>query len=283
MRKTFILSLLLAVISNLAIAQTYINLIDDGSSSICMIPGALTKDGEAVLYLHDEDKATCSILNEDFKVTDVFSLKHSDNLIEDIVIVMGEFGSFDKDYYFAEEYNFLVKDIFAPGYTYMCYADGGKGIDIYNSDNKKVSSIDFPKGYKSYDIDASFLILGKKKYFVISNLDKEGSDDSWATAFYRIDDNGSNVALVSVAPSAKVSPRSPRKGETVSVTIDDEFAGKNCMVQVVSASGQKVLDAKIPAGQTRLDINTSGLSKGVYAVSVSANGISKEATKIIIR
>lgn len=121
-------------------------------------------------------------------------------------------------------------------------------------------------------------------YFIVGGLTKKGSDDDEeCTAIYSIESNSGSVALVSVAPSAKISPRTPRKGENVSVSIDSELVGKDCIVNVVSSSGQTVLETRMPEGESQFDINTSRFSKGVYVVTVSAEGVSKEAAKIIIR
>ncbi|MDE6380351.1 MAG: T9SS type A sorting domain-containing protein [Muribaculaceae bacterium] len=110
-------------------------------------------------------------------------------------------------------------------------------------------------------------------------------DDGEEYTYTRLNSGGNagSVALVSVAPSARVSPRAPRKGENVSVSIDLELVGKDCIVNVVSSSGQTVLETRMPEGESHLNINTSRFSKGVYVVTVSAEAVSKEVAKIIIR
>ena len=293
MRKNILLTLFLAVISNLAGAQDLSNMV---FGEVCMIPGALTKDGTPVLYVLDEDDniGGISILDEDFQVVEKFSIPALNDLMVDINLISGEIGAMQIEYDTPiAGGNMLVKDIFGEGYNYLSYPDDSNRIHIYNSKNKEISHIDFPKGYEHGDSqetfrddeDCAFLTLGKNIYFVIGNLIKMGSEDEDEsyTAFYRIDGLNNDVALISISPSAKVGPRAPRKGEKVTVTVDSELVANDCMVQVVSASGQTVYDAKIPAGQSQLEISTTGFSKGVYVVTVSAAGLSKEAAKIIIR
>ncbi|MDE6697414.1 MAG: T9SS type A sorting domain-containing protein, partial [Muribaculaceae bacterium] len=161
------------------------------------------------------------------------------------------------------------------------------GFGVYNSDNNKIGSIDFPSGYErdwdDYDKQA-FMAIGKRLYFIVGGLTKKGyDDDEECTAIYSIESNPGSVSLVSVAPTAKISPRTPRKGENVCVSIDSELVGKDCLLNVVSSSGQTVLEARIPEGENQFYINTSKFSKGVYVVSVSSEGVSKETAKIIIR
>ncbi|MDE5997912.1 MAG: T9SS type A sorting domain-containing protein [Muribaculaceae bacterium] len=297
MRKFFLISLLLALIPNLAGAQDLSNVVFSPEGNIRMIPGALTKDGNPVLYvLHwdDDDRESISILDDDFQVVKKFSIPASHDVMEAINFISGEIGTMEAESDSPiEGGNLLVKDIFGEGYNYMCYPDDANRIHIYDSNNKEISHIDFPKGYTFRDNnedfrddeDCAFLTLGKNLYFVIGNLFKIGSEDEdeAVTAFYRIDGFNSNVSLVSIAPSAKIGPRAPRKGEKVTVSVDSDLIATDCMIQVVSASGQTVYDAKIPAGQSQLEISTTGLSKGVYVVTVSAEGVSKEAAKIIIR
>lgn len=283
MRKYFLISLLLAMITDLAGAQTLSNFVKNGAP--CMIPGALTKDGNAVLYMWDYDNNIFSILDENFQVVEKFSVPNSDDILDDIHFVFGSLGNIESDHDLIDNSLALLKDVFAPGYNYMCLSHNEMGIDIYNSENKKVSYIEFPKGYEYeyYVTEYGFLIMDKYKYFVIKDLSKGKNDKEQCVAFYRIDNINSSVKLVSVASSAKISPRAPRKGENVTVTVDSEMEAKDCIIQVVSASGKSIMEKKIPSGQSQVEISTDGFPKGVYVVTVYSEDVQKEAAKIIIR
>ncbi len=144
---------------------------------------------------------------------------------------------------------------------------------------RKLQELIFRKGFDGNSWTLNLLKLGGNLYIVADaeNIE-EGKDYS---IVYRLDSNNS-VSLVTMAPTSKVSPRNPRRGENVTVSLDSTVS-EGAMVQVVSASGQTMLNTKIAAGQTQLDINTSGFNQGVYVVTVSSNGSSKEAAKIIVR
>lgn len=282
MRKTLLLTLLLAMISNLAGAQKLENIIET-DDALCMTPGALTKDGNPILYLTNEVDHFY-ILDDNFQVVKNITTKSEATIF---YLISGEYGAIEP-YDSSMVYNgsYLLKDIFGDGYQYLVMNENEDGFGVYNSDNKRIASIDFPAGYErdSYEESQAFMAIGKKLYFLVGGLTKKGSDDDeWCTAIYSIGSNPGSVALVSVAPSAKISPRAPRKGENVSVTIDSELVGKDCIVNVVSSSGQTVFETRMPESESQLDINTSRFSKGVYVVTVSAEGVNKEAAKIIIR
>lgn len=152
------------------------------------------------------------------------------------------------------------------------------GYVVYDSSNNEVARIDLPKGYdgESY---MTFIRLGEKRYIA---LDAENADGEWFNIIYRLDSNN-NVSFVTAAPTSKVWPRNPRRGEKVNVTLDSAVVSDGAIVHVVSAAGQTLFNSKIPSGQTSLDINTSGFQQGMYVVTVSGNGITKEAAKIIVR
>ncbi len=289
MKKTLLVGLLLAFTATLAGAQnptTVVDLGDDGDLGI--IPAVMTRDGKAAMYAYRYDERSFSILDDNFNVTETFSVAESlldkYDMVEDMTYATSEYGSLaQQDNTFSLELS-VVKDLFGPGFQFfMCDYDAS-AIRVFNSKNKEIASMSIPDGYDFDSQECSILKLGDTFYFLVRlyvGEESEGSDHKMA--FYRIDNNGSGASLVAIAPAAKVSPRAPRKGETVTVTIDSEMVNSGCMVQVVSASGQTVLDTKVPAGQSQLDINTSSFSKGVYVVNVSENGVSKENAKIIIR
>ena len=179
---------------------------------------------------------------------------------------------------FTKEFEYYDK----PGWIYRkewgtgCFC---VGMVVYDSSNKEVLTINLPAGYTSwYDID--FFQLGDKRYLALEGVEDEKGEEYLLV--YRLEDNNS-VSFVTAAPSSKVSPRNPKRGEKVSVTLDTPVGNGDAMVQVVSTSGRTMLSKKIPAGQTLLDIDTSGFSQGMYVVTVSGNGVSKEAAKIIVR
>ncbi|MDE5793642.1 MAG: T9SS type A sorting domain-containing protein [Muribaculaceae bacterium] len=152
------------------------------------------------------------------------------------------------------------------------------GFDVYDDSGKVLMTFDIPS---EYIVRYSDLYLFKLGYNRFATIPVKDGDDKEYQIVYRIDANNT-VSFVTAAPTSKISPRNPKRGENVTVSLDSSI-GEGAMVQVVSASGQIMLNSKIPAGQTQLDINTSGFNHGVYVVNVSNNGSSKEAAKIIVR
>ena len=155
---------------------------------------------------------------------------------------------------------------------------------VYDSSNKEVMSINIPEGYFAYGESLDFLRIGDKRYIMVSvRKERPGENGSdHFTIVYRLD-NDAKITQVAIAPSTKISPRSPKRGEQVTVTLDTPAGMEGCRVQVISTSGQTMLSTKIPAGQSHFDIDTSGFSQGMYIVNVYGGGITKEAAKIIVR
>ncbi len=290
MKKFYLITLLFAMISTIAGAQTAGELLAMFDGDMYMIPSITTQDGKAVFYLANDpenDDITISILDDDFKIVEEFKINQA--LLEKYDLI-NEFGILSEAYGFVRaeaatwEGSIILKDIFGSGYNFMMTNEEGDVLKVFNKDCQEIAHIDPPVGYSFYGVGFNIVVIGKKYYlFAEISGDGEEEDGDYDVAIYRINSNDSSVSLVAISNSAKVSPRAPRKGEKVTVTVDPELVGKNCKVQVVSASGQTVMNTDIPDGQTQLDISTSGFTKGVYVVTVSAEGVSKEAVKIIIR
>ena len=197
-------------------------------------------------------------------------------------------GIFGDDYHYimpiyeAKDFEKKVEYYGKPGWIYQ-KTWGTRyditGFTVYDSSNNEVTSFRLPDGYVG-SCYVNFFQLGDNRY--IGMEDVEDNEGEHYLVIYRIDSDNS-VSFVTAAPSPKVSPRNPRRGEKVSVTLDSTVGMKGAMVQVVSASGQTMLSTKLPAGQNRFDINTSGFSQGMYVVTVSDNGVTREAAKIIVR
>lgn len=168
------------------------------------------------------------------------------------------------------------------------YKSEVRALKVYDSSNKEVATLEIPDSYKikfnSYYENLRFIRLGNKKY-IVTDIYKEGTDEydrDYFTAIYLIDGNNS-VKLLTIAPSSKISPRTPRQGETVTVTFDDSSISSERTVQVVSTSGRLMHQAKVHAGETSIDIDTSRLQQGMYIVNILTEGRAREAAKIIVR
>ena len=153
------------------------------------------------------------------------------------------------------------------------------GFSVYDSSNNEVTSFKLPAGYIGSRY-VNFFQLGDNRYIGLEDV--EDSEGEYYLVIYRLDSDN-KVSFVTAAPTTKVVPRNPKRGERVSLSIDSTVGKEGTMVQVVSASGQTMLKTKLPDGQNQLDIDTSGFSQGMYVVTVAGNGMTKEAAKIIVR
>ena len=153
------------------------------------------------------------------------------------------------------------------------------GFTVYDSSNNEVTSFRLPEGYIGGDY-VNFFTLGDNRYIGLEDVeDSEG--ESYLIIYRLYSDN--KVSFVRAAPSTKVAPRNPKRGEKVSVILETPVGNGGATVQVVSASGRTMLSTKLPAGKNQLDINTSDFPQGMYVVAVSGDGVTKEAAKIIVR
>ncbi len=157
------------------------------------------------------------------------------------------------------------------------------GISVVSENGATVASTKYPAGYFSnhqpdiylYDLDdTAFLVVSLHKD------DNQYDDDYYLV--YELTDGGSSLKMVGTPMSVGVSPRAPRIGENVTVSLG-EPAGKDCFVEVVSSTGRTVLRRKMTAGDTSTSINTADFNKGIYIVTVNGQGNAREAAKIIVR
>lgn len=159
-----------------------------------------------------------------------------------------------------------------------------RAFKVYDSSNKEVATLEIPEGYQTDSYYPQFYRLGNKKHITVALFKEiDGKDEKErVTAVYLIDSNN-RVSLMTITPSSTVSPRTPRQGETVTVTFDDSAISSERTVQVVSTSGHLMNQAKVHAGENSIDIDTSRLQQGMYIVNILTEGRAREAAKIIVR
>lgn len=156
------------------------------------------------------------------------------------------------------------------------------GYKIYDSEGNLVSSIQLPQGL--YSIAASrddlrYMDINGKRYVICPVIN---DDNEYYYVVYRLDDR-SNLTMVATTPASKIAPRAPRRGENVTVTLNEKVAAAGCVIRVVSTNGQTVMQENVPAGQSTFDINTSRFPQGIYVVSVSSSEANTDVAKIVIR
>ncbi|MDE6026858.1 MAG: hypothetical protein K2G23_02165 [Muribaculaceae bacterium] len=153
------------------------------------------------------------------------------------------------------------------------------GYEVYDTNDVLVTTINLPSGYYGED-EIKYLVLSGKKYILVP-ASPTGSYDNYLIVYLL--ESQSQVRQVAIAPIGKVSPRDPRKGENVTVTVDGKYANEECMVNVVSTEGRSMLRRAIAPGESSITFNTDSFPQGVYIVTFSGKSGKSEAAKIIVR
>lgn len=167
-------------------------------------------------------------------------------------------------------------------YTYVRDTERGGGEDIVTTGfsimsqtGTKLFDIDIPAAYHASQYEAVNIITmsdkNPKRY--LSFRVQDDNDEEYRF-IYALDGLGGISAPKIVSTGMKVSPRTPRRGETVSV----ELGEATSRVDLISANGAKVRSVAANGAST-VNIPTQGLPAGVYVVSAN----NREAAKIIIR
>ena len=152
------------------------------------------------------------------------------------------------------------------------------GYEVYDTDGKQVTAINLPSGFYGDD-EISYLNLSGKKY-ILTYIHNE--ERYTYLAVYLLDYK-SQAKQITISPIGKVSPRDPRKGENVTVTVDGKYANEECMVNVVSTEGRSMLRRSIAPGESTITFNTDSFPQGIYIVTFSGKSGKSEAAKIIVR
>lgn len=217
------------------------------------------------------------------EIVELYPRSEKSNDIDDIVVSQTLFNS-DAAYEWimpileAVEVSYSNESEQVSGTEVKC-----TGISAVSENGATVASTKYPTGYFSnhqpdiylYDLDGTaFLVVSLHKD------DNQYDDDYYVV--YELTDGGSSLKMVGTPMSVGVSPRAPRIGENVTVSLG-EPAGKDCFVEVVSSTGRTVLRRKMTAGDTSTSINTADFNKGIYIVTVNGQGNAREAAKIIVR
>lgn len=282
------------------------------SSNFNLIPSA-TSEGKTGFYFinseSDSPTATFTIYDEEIQLVKEFEIdrpiyndiqhSHGDIINDrhycDIprIGVIPERGGDDGWYeitsgIFSNDYNYIL-----PITSVISYNDSDvwgtvtciTGYQVYDLDNLPVLTISLPSGWGTDlgDPDIWFTTLAGKKYIIIEawDLNNMTNTQECVTLIYRLDGT-SKATHVLTAPAGKISPRSPRKGETVTVEIDERFSNETCLVNVCSTDGRNLVQKTINPGETSISFSTAGFPHGVYIVNVTGKAGKIETAKIIV-
>lgn len=104
------------------------------------------------------------------------------------------------------------------------------------------------------------------------------------TTFYEINAQTNSVQKVLTAP-VRIYPRMVRGRSNDFVTIEagGELSNSRREVVVTDMNGRRLVSRAIPAGESRVQVETGQLSAGVYNFTVYTNGQRVDNGKIIVR
>ncbi|MDE6577426.1 MAG: hypothetical protein K2J82_05955 [Muribaculaceae bacterium] len=228
-----------------------------------------------------------SIYDENFSLVKSFSLPLGDtydNITE--VVEINDDGT--KSYnpvtrgIFNNEFNYILPSTENVGSQYNLI----KGFKVFNTEGVEITSITLPEGYyqNQYVNQIQYVSINGTQYIMVGNCSRpnDTSDNNYYTIVYRLDalTRATQIALLE---NTRISPRTPRQGETVTVSLNDDIKSKGCVVNVVASDGRTMIQRNLPAGETTFSFNTAGFPQGMYVVTTAGKKGKTEAAKIIVR
>lgn len=149
------------------------------------------------------------------------------------------------------------------------------GFSIMSQTGTKLFDIDIPaEYYASQYAGIEIITMGDKNPKRYLSFDVQDDDNQDYCFIYALDGLGGISEPKIVSTGMKVRPRTPRRGETVSVELGEAAS----RVDLIGANGAKVRSIAAN-GSLTVNISTQDLPAGVYVVSAN----NREAAKIIIR
>ncbi len=161
-----------------------------------------------------------------------------------------------------------------------------KGFKVYNLDGVEISSIALPDGYyqNKYVNQIRYISMNGTKYIMVGNCNRlnDSSDYNSYTVVYKLD-SLTRATQIALLENTQISPRTPRQGEIVTVSLKDAIQSKGCVVNVIASDGRTMLQKNLPAGETTFTFNTADFPQGMYVVTTAGKEGKTEAAKIIVR
>ena len=261
------------------------------------IPTKYTKGNKPLLYnaikdyYEDEDGYVQTyymfiILDEDLNVVKTFTTVKEPVMTLNIQSEQGSIGEEGRSHMVLLTQS-LFDDSDSFNYVISAYdrdTQTGSYI-VMNDKNEEVMRLTCPTGYSKANSNwyIDFIEINGKKYITFPIKTYNEEDSGYYQAVYRLNGQTLLPAQIISKPSFSVAPKLLRHGETVTVSLSDEFIDKGYTVDVISSKGMTVMRSKIAPGETKVNLDTEDLSRGMYVVTVNTLSGTYEATKIIIR
>lgn len=282
--KKQILIAALGFVSVGSFAQTFHEESGFPSEFIKSVPACYLKDAKPCLLVHDDlyipntDKRSVYVYDENL------SLVKSWSVVGDILYMTftnANDGTENAEFFFSQTL-FNDDDTF----EYFVLEETGEGnvrkniaLKLMSDNGSELARIPFDKPCGRCDV--KIIHFSEKDYMLICG--GYIGDTDYFTKVYSIEKSSNGqTAIQEVPQQAGLSALASfvRRNENVNIRLGNHASGR---LQVTSANGSVVRQMPIQEGQTSVQLNTRGLSAGMYVVSVvDANG-TQENCKIVIR
>lgn len=255
------------------------------------IPTVFTKNAKPYLEVEDQSEEgdiTYYLYDENLSLVKSY-LEKADESVIALDYIDCSSAVDGRDFYFSQqlfnddeafEYVKADKNMVNENSYYSTY------MSVMSDDGKELTRVTFDKPV--YYLNYIHLVhIGEKNYIVVSSSYYDSS------AEYGYGENFVKIYLINKATGGEVSIREVEQSEGLRAF--PSFAGRNQSVnielgsnsgnhlQVTSANGSVVRQMPIREGQTSVQLNTRGLSAGLYVVSTVNKDGTHENCKIVIR
>lgn len=245
--------------------------------NISSVPACYLKDAKPCLLVHDDFYISVPKRNV-YVYDENLSLVKNWSFIGDAIYMYFENannGAEDAEFFFSQtlfndddSFEYIVKETAGSDESILA-------LKLMSDNGRELARISFDKPCSRVDIH--IIHFGERDYMYLEL--NYGNDYK----LYSIDKSSNGqTAIQEVSQQAGLSVFSSlvRRNENVSIQLGNHAGGR---LQVTSSNGSIVRQMPIQEGQTSMQLNTRGLSAGMYVVSVvDANG-TQENCKIVIR
>ncbi len=150
------------------------------------------------------------------------------------------------------------------------------GYRILSTNGEELSHIEFGDGLYDYD-GGNILHIGDNNFLKFRLYNSDGS----FLAIYAIDKTATGVKQVLKKKVLSITPTIVNSSEKVNINV--EGVARERVISVVSTNGGLAKQIAIPAGQSSVSLDTTGMSPGMYIVNVFDGKREYESCKMIVR
>lgn len=156
------------------------------------------------------------------------------------------------------------------------------GLEVVNEDDEVLYTFPMPDNAEGKPNVTFF----KSDDSILAQVDYNRYDDRGnyfnTVRFYRIDKTAGNIAKV-IKEENHLSARPNPASKGSPIVVDLPTSSNERTIRVNSLNGSPLMSIKIEADATQISVPTDTLPSGIYLVTLTDNGKTSEACKIIVR